>query len=119
MLDLDHDSTRSFIDSIGDRLLGPAWIVIGTLELASAVVTAAQGKYSSGLEGFGHHVMDLFIPAVTATIGYFTMRNRREYYRIKLELEQQNERLRLENENFALRIEAAKLGVPDKGDIGV
>jgi hypothetical protein len=38
---------------------------------------------------------------------------------MKLELEQQNERLRLENENFALRIEAAKLGVPDKGDIGV
>jgi hypothetical protein len=119
MLDLDHDSTRSFIDSIGDRLLGPAWIVIGTLELASAVVTAAQGKYSSGLEGFGHHLMDLFIPALTAGIGYFTMINRREYYRMKLELEQQNERLRLENENFALRIEAAKLGLPDKGNIGV
>jgi hypothetical protein len=45
------------------------------------------------------------------------MRNRREYYRMKLELEQQNERLRLENENFALRIEAAKLGLPEKGSM--
>jgi hypothetical protein len=119
MFDIDHESTQSFLDSIGDRLLGPGWILVGTLELASAVITATESRYASGFEGFLHHLMDLFIPAVTATIGYFTMRNRREYYRMKLELEQQNERLRLENENFALRIEAAKLGLPDKGGVDV
>ena len=110
---IDHEEARSVLDSLGDRIIGPGWILIGTVEIASTLLAAVENRYASGTEGILHHIMDLIFPAITAGVGYLTMRSRREYYAMKLKLEQGNETLRLKNERLALQIRAKELEIQD------
>ena len=102
---IDDVDARSILDTFGDRAFGPAWIVLGMAEAASAVATAIQGRYPTGLEGFAHHALDLIFPAMTAFVGFVSMRDRRRGRERHLEIER--EKMLLKHELEKLRIGSA------------
>ena len=103
---IDHEDARSILDTFGDRAFGPAWIVLGMAEAASAVTTAIQGRYPTGLEGFAHHALDLIFPAMTAFVGFISMRDRRAWKERQLQIEQEKIRMRHELEVLRIKVSA-------------
>lgn len=100
---LDHEHAHSVLDYLGDKAFGPSWIILGMAEVASAVTSAMDGRYASGLEGLVHHSMDIVFPALTTLVGFISMRDRRIWREKQMLMEQ--ERIRLKH---ALELEKLK-----------
>lgn len=104
---LDHEHAHSVLDYLGDKAFGPSWIILGMAEVASAVTSAMDGRYASGLEGLVHHSMDIVFPALTTLVGFISMRDRRIWREKQMLMEQ--ERIRLKH---ALELEKLKSHTP-------
>lgn len=99
------DNAHSILDYLGEKAFGPAWIMLGMAEIASALTAAADSRYAAGIEGYIHHTMDLFFPALTAMAGVVSVYGRHRSKERHQQLER--EKMHLKHELELLRIKSA------------
>lgn len=103
---IDHEDIRSVLDSISEKAFGPAWILLGMVEVASALTRGGEYRYQPGWEGFVHHLMDLTFPALTALAGVVSVYLRHRSKEKQLQLEREKMLLKHELEVLRLKLSA-------------
>ena len=109
-----EDEAHSVLDYLGDKAFGPAWILLGLAEIASAVTTAVENRYPTGAEGFAHHALDLIFPALTALAGVVSVYGRHRMKERELQLKEQQ--ILLKHELDKLKLSRKTQPEADSGD---
>lgn len=98
---MDHSGINGVVDSLGDWLASPGWLLIGLYEVGM-VAANQQPINAQGGDTLLMHAIDCLPGLLTAYMGYEHLKDRRAARRERQANDSTTNRMRLENDRFEM-----------------